>query len=133
MKDHSWFEEKLEKASNKKSLYNHIEYTFNNYFSIELGKLSDEVLLELIPYLNEDSKNELLNLYNRSNQSVIKELLVHEALFYIKPSQRHHRKNDFHYSVIDFRTAQEKENRRSIDNSKFDMVKTMQFKMLFNI
>jgi len=95
------------------------------------NQISDDALLILIPYLEERSKYQLLNSFNRENPEVIKELLLNDAMFYKNTSQRIIRDIEFNYSVIDFRTAYEKQTKKDFDAASFDLIKTMQFKMLF--
>mgnify|MGYP000876380060 CR=1 FL=1 len=134
-KSHEWLQVKLLSSTTnvKKLLYGFIKYTFDNSFEYELSKMPDEILMILVPYLNEYSINQILNNYNKDNQAIIKLLLENGGKFYKDYQSNPNNTIAFNYSVVDFRTAREVEYDNSRNANKYDMMKTMQFKLLLGI
>jgi hypothetical protein len=134
-KNHLWLEQKILSSTGdvKKTIYGFIKYTFSNSFEYELSRVSDEILLLLIPYLNESIIHEILNNYNKENSTVIKLLLEKGGKFYNQYQGNPNKKIEFKYSTIDFRTMREIEIDKNRVSSRFDMIKTLQFKLLLGI
>lgn len=134
-KSHEWLQVNLLSPTEnvKKSLYGLIQYTFKNSFTYELSKISDEILLILIPYLDENSINQILNNYNKDNQEIIKILLENGGKFFRNYKGNPNNAIGFDYSVVDFRTIREIEYDNSRHENKYDMMKTLQFKLLLGI
>ncbi|MDY0277935.1 MAG: helix-turn-helix transcriptional regulator [Acholeplasma sp.] len=133
--NHVWLQENLNKISReyKKSIYKYIQYTFNHSFEFQLSKIADEAILILIPYLGEFTKHQVLNNYNKDNQNVIKQLLEHGAKFYKDYHGDDSKDIKFDHSIIEFRTSREIERDSLSEAIKFDMMKTLQFKMLLGV
>ncbi|MCF7930788.1 MAG: helix-turn-helix domain-containing protein [Acholeplasmataceae bacterium] len=133
--NHVWLQEKLNNASGKgkKYIYKYIKYTFDNSFEFQLSKMSDESISALIPFLNEDTKHKVLNSYNRDNPAVIKKLLEYGGKFYKDYNSNSSEVINFNYSTIEFRTNREVESDNMREINKFDLIKTLQFKLLLNV
>lgn len=112
-------------------LYKTLVPTFIREFDYDIAKIADDFLLILIPYLDMESRNLLLNCYNGENKLVLKELLSHGAKFLI---------NDIRISSMKFKMLQQElrsPKRIEYDESNkkhlYDNKKTMNYKMMLGV
>lgn len=136
-KNHMWLEDRFNLESNKdktrSKLYSLIEYTFINKFETNLISVSNEVLIELIPYLDTNSLHLVLNNYNRENQTLLKLLLVNGAKFYKNFQASEKKSIVFNLFPVELKSRYEVEAYNKRNDDKFDNFKTMQFKMLLGL
>jgi hypothetical protein len=116
----------------KDVLYRTLTPIFIRKFTYDITKISDEVLLMLIPYLDKQSKDLLLNQYNGENQSVIKELLKFGAKFYLNTNSSTSSIN-FKIFQIDLRSPQRIKNDEELTKYSYDNKKTLIYKLILGV
>lgn len=138
LKDHRRLENVIIKSSGdvKQTIYRVIEFTYSTSFEFDKKTLTDDLLLTAMPYLERNIKDLLLNNYNRDNQAVLKAFLQHGARF---KQHKAHVNNSLDYvktisyDQTEMRSSQTIKYEQLKDEDTYDMVKTMQFKMLLGV
>jgi len=112
-------------------LYKSLIPIFIREFDYNISKMSDEILLILIPYLDVRSKNLLLNYYNGESSLVLKELLKSGAKFYLNKSSN--LSMQFKILQPELRSTEKIKNDEELNKNLYDNKKTLNYKVMLGI
>lgn len=115
----------------KDVLYKTLTPIFIREFEYNLSKISDEILMILIPYLDMESKNLFLNHYNGESKLVLKKLLELGAKFYLNRSSLPQLK--FRILQPELRSPEKIKSDEELNMNKYDNKTTLNYKLMLGI
>lgn len=115
----------------KNYLLGELQLTFNTSFSYKLNSLNKETLMILIPFLNQESCDEILTLINSDDIKLITMLLHSNAHFLLEKPVEREEGILFDYNLIDDRDTYQRY--KDAKTEKYDKIRTLQMKLILNL